>query len=141
MSKSQNILEIGESASFDESITEYEYQEYLPITGTSLNNSGDVRITIESQDIFTHPSESYLLFTGRLTKADGTAYANADVVTLTNNGLMHLFNEIRLYLGGQEIETLRYPGQSMTMLKALTISDDYARTEGLNSLWSKDYQR
>lgn len=26
----------------------------------------------------------------------------------------------------------------MTMLKALTIGYDYARTEGLSSLWSKD---
>ena len=49
-----------------------EYHEYEPITGTTLNNGGDVRISIESQDIFTHPSKSYLIFEGRLTKADGT---------------------------------------------------------------------
>ena len=47
-------------------IEEYEYHEYEPITGTSLNNGGDIRINIESQDIFTHPSESYLIFEGRL---------------------------------------------------------------------------
>ena len=58
-----------------------------------------------------------LLFTGKLTKEDGTAYYDADVITLTNNSLMHLFNEIRLYPGGQVIETLHYPEQSMTMLR------------------------
>ena len=51
-------------------------------------------IIIESQDVFTHPSESYLIFEGRLTKADGTPYANADVVALSNNGIMHLFSRI-----------------------------------------------
>ena len=71
---------------------EYEFHEYEPITGTSLNNSGDIRISIKSQDIFTHPSESYLMFEGRLTKVDGTLYVNADEVALTNNAIMHLFS-------------------------------------------------
>ena len=39
-----------------------------PITGTNLNNPGEIRINIETQDLFTHPSESYLIFEGRLTK-------------------------------------------------------------------------
>ena len=36
----------------DESIEEYEYHEYEPITGTSLKNGDDIRISIESQAIF-----------------------------------------------------------------------------------------
>lgn len=138
MSKSEAILNWREEAVFDDSIKEYEYMEYTPITGTQLNSSGDIRITVESQDMYSHPSESYLLVSGRLTKEDGSAYTNADVVTLTNNGIMHSFDSVRYDLGGKEIETLRYPGQTMTMLKALTISDDQSRTEGLNALWAKD---
>ena len=49
---------------------------------------------MQTQDIFYHPSESYLIFEGRLTKADCTAYVNDDVVTITNNGKMHLFSNI-----------------------------------------------
>ena len=45
-----DILQFTDSPIIDESIEEYEYQEYEPITGTSLNNGGDVRISIESQD-------------------------------------------------------------------------------------------
>ena len=67
----------------------------MSITNTNLllaplNNDGDIRISIESEDIFTHPSESYLIFEGRLTMADGTLYINADEVALTNNAIMHL---------------------------------------------------
>ena len=87
-----DILKFTDSPIIDESVEEYEYQEYEPITGTSFNNGGDVRISIESQDVFRHPSESYLIFEGRLTKDDGTRYVNADKVALTNNVPMHLFS-------------------------------------------------
>ena len=70
-----DILKFTETPIIDESIKEYEYHEYDPITGTNLNNGGDIRISIESQDVFAHPSQSCLIFEGRLTKADGTAYA------------------------------------------------------------------
>ena len=89
-----DILKFAETPLIDESIEQYEYHEYDPITDTNLNNCGDIRIDIESQDVFTHPNESYLIFEGRQTKADGTAYANADDVALTNNAIMHLFSRI-----------------------------------------------
>ena len=60
MSKTQVILDFTEKPMSDTSIVEYEYQEYLPLIGQNLDNTGDIRISIESQDIFTHPSESYL---------------------------------------------------------------------------------
>ena len=65
-----DILKCAETPIIDDSIEDYEYHEYEPITGTSLNNGDDVRISIESQDIFTHRSESYLIFEGRLTNAE-----------------------------------------------------------------------
>ena len=89
-----DILQFTDFPIIDESIEEYEYHENEHITGTSLNNWGDVRISIESQDVFTHPSESYVIFEVRLTKADGTLCVNADEVALTNNAIMHLFSRI-----------------------------------------------
>ena len=89
-----DILKFTDTPIIDESIEEYEYHEYEPVTGTSLNNGGDIRIGIESHDIFTHPSEIYLIFDGRLSKADGTLYVNADEVSLTNNAIIHLFSRI-----------------------------------------------
>ena len=68
-----DILKITDNPIIDKSIEQYEYHEYDPITGTNLKNGGDIRISIESQDVFTHPIESYLIFERRLTKADGTA--------------------------------------------------------------------
>jgi len=134
-----DILNISEKPEIDQSIEEYEYHSYEPITGTDLNRPGEIRINIETQDLFTHPSESYLVFGGKLVKnADDAVYADADVITLTNNAMMHLFNNIKYQLSGQEIESLFHPGQATTMLGLLKFPDDFQKNTGLNQLWYKD---
>ena len=122
-----DTLKLTDSPIIDESIEEYEYHEYEPITGTSLNNSCDIRISIELQDVFTHPSESYLTFEGHLTEADDTLYANTDDIALTNNAIMYLFSRIEYHLSNQLIESLNYPGQTTTMLGLLKYPDDFQR--------------
>ena len=133
-----DIFKFTDSPIIDESIEECEYHEYDPITGTILNNGWDIRISIEQQDVFTHPSESYLIFQGRLTKADGTPYANADEVALTNNAIMLLFSRIEYHLLNQLTESLNYPGQTTTMLGLLKCPDDFSKAQNLNQLWYKD---
>ena len=131
-----NILKFTETPFIDESIEEYEHHEYDPITGTNLNNCGDIRINIQSQNVFTHPRESYLLFEGRLTKDDNTIYANADEVALTNNAIIPLFSRIEYHLSNQLIESLSYAGQATTMLGLLKYSDDISKAQGLSQLHS-----
>ena len=62
-----DILKFTDTPLVGKGIEKYEYHEYDPITGANLNNGGDIRISIESQDILAHPSESYLIFERRLT--------------------------------------------------------------------------
>jgi len=124
------ILNITEVPIVDESIEKFEHHEYEPITGTSINNQGEIRINIEQQDLFFHLSEAFLFFEGRLTKADNTAYANDDAVALTNNGLMYLFNQISYQLSNQDIEKVFHPGQATTILGLLKYPEDFSRAQG-----------
>ena len=134
-----SILRITDPISTDTSIERYEEIAYEPVAGTNLNAPGqDIRLTIETQDIFTHPSESYLIIEGRLLKVNNNSYGNDDLITLTNNGMMHLFKRIRYDLSGQEIETLVHPGQATTMLGLLKYPEDFSKSKGLNQLWYKD---
>ena len=139
-----SILRITDPILKDDSIDKYEDIAYEPIVRTNLNAPGqDIRLTIETQDIFTYPSESYLIVEGHLEKDLGPPNAtnynrDSDLITLTNNGIMHLFKRIRYDLSGQEIENLVHPGQATTMLGLLKYPDDFSKSKGLNQLWYKD---
>ena len=134
-----SILRITDPILSDDSIDKYEDIEYEPVAGTNLNSSGaDIRLTIETQDIFTHPSESFLIIEGYLKKHTNARYGNNDLITLTNNGIMHLFKRIQYELSGQEIENIMNVGQATTMLGLLKYPDDFSKSKGLNQLWYKD---
>ena len=121
-----DILKFTDTPIIDEGIEEYEYHEYEHITGISINNGGDIRISIESQDVLTHPSAIYLIFEGCLTKGDGTLYANADEIALTINAIMKLFIRIEYHLSNQLIESLNHSGHGTTMLGLLNYPDDFS---------------
>ena len=103
----ESILEQHETNATDYRIKSYEYDEYQPITGTQLNSAGQITITIENQDQFLHLN-SYLLIEGNVLKADDTRYADGGLITLTNNGLLHLFSSLKLTLAGQTVEHVNY---------------------------------
>ena len=133
-----DILDITKPIPEDDSIYEYEYKEYNPIVGTNYT-SGSVVITIEAQDIYTHPSESFLIIDGWLEKADGSGrYTDDNDITLINNGMMYLFSDVRYHLASHEIEVLQNPGHATTKLGMLKYTDDLSQSQGLNQLWAKD---
>ena len=131
-----DILQITEDIPVDDSIYEYEYKEYNPIAGTDYNR-GSIVITIEAQDIYTHPAESFLIIDGQLRPVAGGVY-DGDNITLINNGMMYLFSDVRYHLASHEIEVLQNPGQATTMLGMLKYPDDFTKSQGLNQLWVPD---
>ena len=133
-----DVLNLTETQMVDEGIKSYEFHEYEPAAHSNLNSAGEIRIDVQQQDLFTLPSEAYLLFEGRLLKTDETSYTNTDAVTLTNNGIMHLFSQITYKLSNETIEAVFYPGQATTMLGMLKYPNDFQLAQGLNQLWYKD---
>ncbi|XP_012561103.1 uncharacterized protein LOC105846671 [Hydra vulgaris] len=131
-------VNLTKQAFIDESISRFQFGEYSPPTGTNINDIVPIKINIEMADSFFLPFKAYLQVKGRLLAASGTSYANTDVVTLTHNGIMHLFNRMAYDLSGQNIETVNSLGQATTMLGVLRYSNDFQLTEGLNQLWYKD---
>ena len=134
-----DILQITEDIPVDDSIYEYEYKEYNPIAGTAAElNRGSIVIVIEAQDIYTHPSESFLVIEGELIKDAGGRYLQDDEIALINNGIMYLFSDVRYHLASHEIEVLQNPGHATTMLGMLKFPDDFSKSQGLNQCWIKD---
>ena len=127
----ESILQLHEGNAVDESIKSYEYDEYQPITGTQLNSAGQIIITIENQDQFLYLHNRYLLIEGDVLKADSTRYAVADLIAITNNGLMYLFSSMKLTLSGQMVEYVNYPGQATSLLGLAMYSPNYSKGCGL----------
>ena len=132
-----DILQITEDIPVDDSIYDYEYKEYNPITGTDFNR-GSIVITIESQDIYTHPAESFLNIEGQLLLGANGHYVDDDKVALINNGIMYLFSDVRYHLASHEIEVLQNPGHATTMLGLLKYPDNFTKSQGLNQVWAPD---
>ena len=134
------ILDIQEKFIEGDAIKSYEYNEYLPTSGSNLNTPGTISIHIESQDEFYHPRRSYLLVEGDIVKAansDRYGVANNDI-TLSNNGVMHLFSNVKYEISGQEIESVNNPGIAGVMMGAAKFPYDYANGVGLMQCWGAD---
>ena len=132
------MLNIQEKTPVDDSIVSYQTFSFLPITGTQLNTAGQIVIRVENSDNFYRPSDSWIQFEGKVTKEDATAYARTDLISIANNGILHLFDNIKYELSGREIETVYHPGQAMTMLGLLKHPSTYNSGGGLNAGWVMD---
>ena len=89
----EEILSIQSPVTFDESVAHYELHAHQPYTAMGFNNSDEIRIAIQHQDLYLLPSRSTLHICGKLAKADGTAVQNTEFV---NNAICHTFEEIRM---------------------------------------------
>lgn len=131
-----SILDVEEKFVEADSIKSYEYNEYLPTSGSNLNTPGTITIHIESQDEFYHPRRSYLLVEGELLKANGQRYTATADTALCNNGIMHLFSNAKYEIGGQEIESVNNPGIAGVLMGAAKFPFDYAAGAGLMQCWA-----
>ncbi|XP_031780005.1 uncharacterized protein LOC116416314 [Nasonia vitripennis] len=103
----EEILNIQSPVTFDESISHYEIHAHQPYNVSSYNNSDEIRISVQHQDLCLLPSASSLHVCGRLTKAYGTLVKNTKLV---NNAVCHMFEEIRYEINAIEIDKCKNVG-------------------------------
>jgi len=125
----QSVLDTKENYRDDDSVKSYETYAYHPITGTKLDNPGQIVIRIENQDAFFLPKQSWLQVEWQLVTTAGAAYVAGTLISLTNNGLMFLFDNIKYELTEQEIESI----YATTMLRMAKYSEN-----NLNQCWVLD---
>ncbi|XP_073986120.1 uncharacterized protein [Rhodnius prolixus] len=105
----EEILNVGDAVTFEERITNYEYHTHQPYT-QSLNNSDEIIIAIQQQDIYTVPSKSYLHIQGQLIREGATETTVDQDMRLVRNGVLFLFDEIKYRLNGVLVDQVRNPG-------------------------------
>ena len=95
---------------------------------------------MENSDKYFRPCDSELEFKGKVVKEiGGTVYKKAEAkLSLINNGLMNLFDNIRFESSSTEIKSVYQPGQATTMFGLLTKNQNYSDGGSLNSCWLPD---
>ncbi|XP_073979167.1 uncharacterized protein [Rhodnius prolixus] len=110
----EDILNVSAGVNFEERIIDYEYHTHQPFT-RSLENSDEIVIAVQHQDIYTVPSKSYLYIQGQLIR-EGATEATADQdMRLVRNGILFLFDEIKYKLNGVLVDQVRNPGIANTL--------------------------
>lgn len=124
---------------YDDKITSIQDHAYSPYT-TSFNLNDEIRIVIQSQDLYVLPHKSYIYIEGRIVVnvPDGNAPEAARVPpNFVNNAAAFLFNEIRYELNGFPIDVCKNVGISSTMKGYISFCPkDMSRMQ--ISSWNKD---
>ena len=75
---------------------------------------------------------------GNVLKADNARQTYADLVPLTNNGLLYLYSSLKLTLAGQTVEHVNDPGQATSVLDLASYSTTFSNGCGLTQGWYPD---
>lgn len=123
-----NALQVKQPIASDDSITSCEYHTYTPYS-SSFNNNDEIRISIQAQDLYLLPSESYLHIEISTVRRNGEPSQQNDGL-LTSNFVMHLFSEMRYELNGFELDRCKTPGiTSLLKCSAACKSSDKSALE------------
>ncbi|XP_036138439.1 uncharacterized protein LOC118644311 [Monomorium pharaonis] len=116
-----SILNVEDEPIFDDRIVKIKTHTYNPFANTTFEHSDEIRIPIQQQDLYTLPSESFLYIEGKLTIKRPVAESD---VTLGNNCIAFMFDEIRYELDGVEIDRNRNVGITSTLKNYVTMSSN-----------------
>jgi hypothetical protein len=128
-----DILDIGADIDFETSVTGVEYRTHEAFTGSKFDKNDEIRISIQNQDSYTLPSESYIYLEGMLTQSDNSAVARTKLI---NNAIAHLFEQVRYLINGVEIDNSRNVGITSFIKGISSFNKGDLRRYG-NSGWSE----
>lgn len=114
------ILQIRKGVSHVDDIIGMQYHTYTPYT-TSFNNNDEIRIVVQSQDLYVQPSESYVVLEFKLLDKP----MDKDYITLASTAL-GFFNEIRYELNGFEVDRCKAPTITSLLKKILACKSNDA---------------
>ncbi|XP_050065277.1 uncharacterized protein LOC126554227 [Aphis gossypii] len=84
---------------------------FLPFSSSALDKGDEIRISIQNRDAHTLPSDSFIYIEGKITKP-------AELLTeisIAQNGLANLFNEIKYEINSTEVQRVKKPGITSAM--------------------------
>lgn len=106
--KMSEILSVGSMPVRDDNIIKQQYHAYSPYT-TSYENNDEIRIAIQSQDLYVLPSESYVVVEVQVKRKAGNEHAAVEGKWVAGYDRF-LFSEIRYEINNIEVDRNKNPG-------------------------------
>lgn len=131
-----NILNISDSYTHDNSIESYQVHSYKPYVN-SFNKNDEIRIPINQQDLYVLPSASTLYIEGSVSahRPNGDKKEKLSSVEFVNNAILFLFQDIRYELNGVEIDRIKNVGITTTMKSFLSMNENESK---MSRVWGWD---
>ncbi|KAK9730860.1 hypothetical protein QE152_g14157 [Popillia japonica] len=114
-----DTLDIFQGLQFNEAITKKQLHTYYPRV-SNFKTSDEIRISIQHQDVYTLPSESFIYIEGKF-KHDA---AGTGTCELTNNAYAFLFDQIRYEINGVEVDRCTKPGITSSIKGYISYGDN-----------------
>lgn len=106
------MLNVLHAVAFDTDVVKYQYHIFKPYNLTAINENDEIRIAVQGGNSYCLPSESFIAVSGQIQNDAGNAAYNGKVMS---NGLVHLFQEVRIEIGGIKIDSVRNPGMTSAL--------------------------
>ena len=118
----------------------YHYDKWYTTTGLTDGSAyKTIRFNVRQDNLFLHWTNSYLELNGKLVKnADGTAYGDADLITLTHNAIPLMFSNVKLTIGNKLVENINEVGHVSSMMYNVLYPRSKAKCDGLQYMWMPD---
>ncbi|KAK9738987.1 hypothetical protein QE152_g9382 [Popillia japonica] len=114
-----DTLDIFQGLQFNEAITKKQLHTYYPRV-SNFKTSDEIRISIQHQDVYTLPSESFIYIEGKF-KRDA---AGTGTCELTNNAYAFLFDQIRYEINGVQVDRCTKPGITSSIKGYISYGDN-----------------
>ncbi|XP_044741910.1 uncharacterized protein LOC123302882 [Chrysoperla carnea] len=116
------ILEVTNVSEYDNAITGLEYHNHQAYNSSKFESSDESRICIQSQDLYTLPSESVLNIEGQVTDDDAT-----NAASFISNAISFMFHGIRYEIGGKVIDVINNVGIVSTIKNYLYLNENQSK--------------
>lgn len=125
------FLDIFSPAEEDNSVSSFEYQEYLPQSGI-YDDTTTTSWVIDHYNVdrFVLPSRSYIQVEGVVAKNDNTFYAGVDNVAMVNNSGYSIFQRAQYLVDSQSVEEVNEQAVATLIKTLVNSSPDHAHSAG-----------
>ena len=118
----------------------YDYNKWFTTMGMTDGAAYKaIRFDVRQDNLLLHWRNSYLELRGQVVKKeDGSAYGDADLITLIHNAVPHMFSNVKLSIGSTTVENVDHPGHVSSLIYNVLYDRSKGKCDGLQFLWFPD---